>query len=259
MLPLLTIFLVFFILGSIVGSFLNVCIYRIPEGLSVVRPASRCPHCNTPIRWYHNLPILSWALLRGKCAYCKAVVSIRYPLVEALTGFFFVLAVFYFGFSAALPVYLVFLSLLVVVTFIDIDHQIIPNVITLPSLVFGFVSSFLIPWLSWVDSILGIIAGGGLLFGVAYLYRLATGKDGMGMGDVKLIAMIGAFLGWQSILPIVFVASLIGSLIGIPLMCLKKADGKLAIPFGPFLSAASVIYLFWWYDIFSWYQSLFFS
>ncbi|PLY03583.1 MAG: prepilin peptidase [Desulfuromonas sp.] len=247
-----------FVFGAIVGSFLNVCIYRIPEGLSIVSPRSRCPKCEKPIVWYQNIPIASWILLRGKCAQCATLISIRYPLVETLNGLLYVLVFYYFFLSWATPVYFVFLSMLVVITFVDLDHQIIPNSISLPGIVCGFIASFVVPWIQWHESLLGAVAGGGLLFVIAAGYRLVAKKEGMGMGDVKLLAMIGAFLGWQSILPVVFVASLAGSIVGIPLMLMQKADRKLALPFGPFLSFAAMIYLFWWDLLFSWYQSLFY-
>ena len=255
---ILTLLSLAFVFGAIVGSFLNVCIYRIPAGISVVSPRSRCPECESPIPWHLNVPILSWLLLRGRCAACKTAISSRYPLIEFLNGLLYALVFYYFFASWATPIYFVFVSMLVVITFIDVDHQIIPNVISFPGIIFGFISSFLVPWVFWFDSLLGIIAGGGLLFLVAAGYKALSGKEGMGMGDVKLLAMIGAFLGWQSILPVVFLGSLAGSLIGVPLMFLKKADGKSAIPFGPFLSLAALVYLFWWDSLFSWYQSLFY-
>jgi len=246
-----------FALGAIIGSFLNVCIYRIPAKISVVSPPSRCPQCGSEIRWYQNVPIISWLALGGKCASCKVPISMRYPLVEALNGILFALVIYRFPLSEASMVFMVFVSLLVVVTFIDIDHQIIPNVISLPGILVGFAGSFFIPWLTLADSVLGALAGVLLLGSVAFGYRLLTGKEGMGMGDLKLLAMIGAFLGWKAILPVVFIASLAGSLIGVPLMLIKGADGKLALPFGPFLSLAAIIYLFWWVDLFAWYQSIF--
>ncbi|MGK2905936.1 MAG: prepilin peptidase [Desulfuromonadales bacterium] len=233
-----------FILGSIIGSFLNVCIYRIPAGLSIVRPRSRCPQCETPIAWYHNLPILSWILLKGRCATCAAPFSVRYPLVEALTGVLFALFFYRFAFHPVTPVILLLVAVLVVITFIDLDHQIIPDVISLPGIPIGFLCSFLVPWVSWQDSLLGILLGGGSLLTIALGYELLTRKEGMGFGDVKLLAMLGAFLGWSAIFPIIFIGSLLGTLVGIPLMLIKKADGKLAVPFGPFLSAAALIHLF---------------
>ena len=236
--------LFFFVFGSIIGSFLNVCIYRIPAGLSVVTPRSRCPHCATPIAWYHNIPILSWLLLQGKCAYCSAAVPIRYLLVEALTGALFALFFYRFGFHPVSPVVLLLIAALVAITFIDLDHQIIPDVISLPGIPIGFLCSFLVPWVSWQESLLGIVLGGGSLLTIALGYEFLTKKEGMGFGDVKLLAMLGAFLGWTAIFPIIFIGSLLGTLVGVPLMLVKKADSKLAVPFGPFLSAGALIHLF---------------
>ncbi len=233
-----------FILGSIIGSFLNVCIYRIPEGLSIVSPRSRCPHCATPIRWYHNIPILSWLFLKGRCAYCGSGVSVRYPLVEALTGVLFALFFYRFALHPVTPVILLLVAALVVITFIDLDHQIIPDVISLPGIPIGFLCSFFVPWVSWQGSLLGIVLGGGSLLTIALGYELLTKKEGMGFGDVKLLAMLGAFLGWTAIFPIIFIGSLLGTLVGIPLMLIKKADGKLAVPFGPFLAAGALTHIF---------------
>lgn len=250
--------LIGFVFGSVVGSFLNVCIYRIPAGLSVVSPASRCPVCENPIRWYQNIPIASWLLLGGKCASCKTRISLRYPLIEALSGLLYLLVLYRFDLSLTALVLLLFVSVLLVVTFIDLDHQIIPNVISLPGIVVGFACSAFLTPIGWADALLGILFGGGLLWGVATGYRLLMKAEGMGMGDVKLLAMIGAFLGWKAILPTVFIGSIAGTLIGVPLMLAKGKDGKLAIPFGPFLSIGSVVYLFWWAALFDWYVRTFF-
>jgi leader peptidase (prepilin peptidase)/N-methyltransferase len=258
MTPFVFVVIATFILGALIGSFLNVCIYRIPAGLSIVHPGSRCPYCETPIRWYQNIPLLSWLALRGHCAHCKASVSWRYPLIEASSGGLFLLVFLFFGLSWSTLIFWVFVSLLLVVTFIDLDHQIIPNVISLPGTVVGFACSFLPLTLAWQDSALGVLFGAGLLWSVAAGYRLVTGADGMGMGDVKLLAMIGAFLGWQAVLPVVFIGSVVGSVVGIPIMLLTGKDSKLAIPFGPFLSLGAVIYLFWWSNLFNWYVSAFF-
>ena len=246
-----------FVLGAAIGSFLSVCIYRIPCGLSVVSPPSRCPNCGSSIRWYQNIPIFSYLVLGGKCGSCQEKISSRYPMVEGLTGILFVLVYYSFNFSSATPVYWLFAASLVVVTFIDLDHQIIPDVISLPGIVIGFLCSFAVPWLNWSDSLLGILLGGGSLWLVAVLYELLTKKEGMGGGDIKLLAMIGAFLGWKAILPIIFFSSLIGSLVGIPLMLVKKADSKLAIPFGPFLALGALIYLFWGPQLIAWYLSFY--
>ncbi|MDG5469936.1 prepilin peptidase [Deltaproteobacteria bacterium IMCC39524] len=248
-----------FILGSVIGSFLNVCIYRIPAGLSIVTPRSRCPHCETPIRWYHNIPILSWVLLKGKCAYCSAEVPVRYLLVEALTGVLFVLFFYRFAFHPVTPVILLLVATLVVITFIDLDHQIIPDVISLPGIPIGFLCSFLMPWVTWPESLVGILLGGGSLLTIALGYELLTGKEGMGFGDVKLLAMLGAFLGWTAIFPIIFIGSTLGTLVGVPLMLFKKADSKLAIPFGPFLAAGALIHIFFvdrFDPIMRWYASM---
>ncbi len=246
-----------FVLGSVIGSFLNVCIYRIPEGESIVSPPSRCPKCGEQIRWYQNIPVVSWVFLGGKCAGCKTSISFRYPLIEVLTGLLFVAVIYSFGFSLATLVYWVFLASLVVLTFIDLDHQIIPDVISLPGILVGFFCSFAIPWLPWLDSLLGILLGGGLLLAIAWGYQALTGREGMGGGDIKLLAMLGAFLGWKAVFPIVFFASLAGTLVGVPAMLLQKSDGRLAIPFGPFLAFGATIYLFWGASLLHWYLSFF--
>lgn len=257
MVSLPLVFPVLFFFGAVIGSFLNVCIYRIPAGVSIVTPPSRCPRCGVTIRWYQNIPIFSYLVLGGKCGSCRIKISLRYPIIEALTGALFVLVFFYFSLSLATLVYLIFVAALVVITFIDLDHQIIPDVISLPGIVVGFLCSFATPWLTWSDSLFGILLGGGSLWLVAVLYELLTKKEGMGGGDIKLLAMIGAFLGWKAILPIIFFSSLIGSLVGVPLMLVKKADSKLAIPFGPFLALGALVYLFWGPQLISWYLAFY--
>lgn len=197
-------------------------------------------------------------MLGGKCAQCKTGISFRYPMVEALNGLLYLLAFVNYGFTWTTVVYCLLASLLVVITFIDLDHQIIPNVISLPGLLIGFVLALFVLPLPWQDSLLGVILGGGFLWAVAMGYRLLMGAEGMGMGDVKLLAMIGAFLGWQAVFPVVFLGSLVGTLIGVPYMLLKGKGGKLAIPFGPFLSLGALIYLFWWSLLFNWYVDTFF-
>ena len=245
-----------FVLGAIIGSFLNVCIYRIPAGKSIVSPPSSCPYCGHRIRWFQNVPILSYLLLGGKCASCHARISLRYPFIEALTGILFVLTLYYFGFSAATLIYWLFLSALVSITFIDLDHQIIPDVISLPGILVGFICSFFLPWLTWLDSLLGILIGGGILLAIAWFYEKLAKREGMGGGDIKLLGMLGAFLGWKAVLPIIFLASLSGTLVGVPLMLFQKGDTKLAIPFGPFLAFAATVYLFWGQNIISWYLGI---
>ncbi len=251
-------YLVFaFVLGTLIGSFLNVCIYRIPEGVSIVSPPSSCPRCGHRIRWYENIPILSYLVLVGRCSSCKAPISLRYPAIEALTGVLFALVLYFFGFSAATLVYWLFAAALVVITFIDLDHQIIPDVISLPGILIGFVCSFFVPWLPWLDSLLGIFLGGGILFAVAWLYEFLARREGMGGGDIKLLAMLGAFLGWKAVLPVIFLASLAGTLVGVPVMVMQKQDSRLAIPFGPFLAFAGLVYLLWGEQMIHWYLNLF--
>lgn len=245
-----------FLLGTIVGSFLNVCISRIPSGESIISPPSRCPKCGAGIRWYQNIPILSYLVLGGKCASCRVRISLRYPLVEFLTGVLFVLVLYSFGISLATPVYWLFVATLIVISFIDLDHQIIPDVISLPGIVVGFLAALVVPWLSWGDSLFGILLGGGSLYLVAEVYHRLTGQEGMGGGDIKLLAMMGAFMGWKAVLPIIFLGSLAGSLVGIPLMMAKRSDGKLAIPFGPFLALGGMIYLLWGQQLWLWYLGL---
>ena len=251
---LLDIFVFFF--GAVVGSFLNVCIYRLPRHESVVFPPSRCTGCGGRIRWYDNIPILSYLLLRGRCRTCKSFISLQYPLVELINGLLTFFLFLKFGPSLTFGVLFIFCSALVAITFIDLEHQIIPDVISLPGIVIGFAVSFLLPWLGWKSSLIGIIAGGGSLLIVAYGYELVTKKEGMGGGDIKLLAMMGAFLGWRSIPFILFASSLIGSLVGISLMLAQKKDSKLAIPFGPFLASGAILYIFFGRQIITWYLSL---
>lgn len=249
-----TIYPVFaFVFGMVVGSFLNVCICRLPKSESVVSPPSHCPHCSYQIRWYDNIPLVSYLLLRGKCRGCGAHISLQYPLVELLNGVLTLFLFLRFGPTFAFAVLFLLCSALVVITFIDIEHQIIPDEISLSGIVVGFVLSFFLKGHTWLNSLLGILLGGGSLLLVAYIYQRLTGKDGMGGGDIKLLAMMGAFLGWKSIPFIIFASSLVGSLVGITIMLLKKKDSKLAIPFGPYLAFAAVLYIFYGKPLIRWY------
>lgn len=255
-LNLLVVFSVSCLLGAVVGSFLNVCIYRIPAGESIISPPSTCPYCGHRIRWHQNIPVISYIMLRGRCSSCRVHISFRYPAIEILTGGLFALALYSFGFSLEALVYWFFISVLIIITFIDLDHQIIPDVVSLPGIVFGFFCSFLIPSLTWVDSLSGILVGGGILLLIAWGYEKLAKREGMGGGDIKLLAMLGAFMGWQSVFPIIFLASLVGTLVGVPLMLFQKENSRLAIPFGPFLASAAIVYLFWGQQIIHWYLSL---
>jgi leader peptidase (prepilin peptidase)/N-methyltransferase len=242
--------------GLLVGSFLNVCICRLPKGESVVFPPSHCPHCDYRIRWYDNIPLVSYLLLRGKCRGCGMRISLQYPLVELLNGLLTLALFLRFGPTLAFLVLFLFCSALVVITFIDLEHQIIPDEISLPGIVIGFICSFFLPGHSWLNSLLGILLGGGSLLLVAYGYQWLTGKEGMGGGDIKLLAMMGAFLGWKSILFIIFASSLVGSVIGITIMLVQKKDSKLAIPFGPYLAFGAVLYIFYGRQIIHWYLNM---
>ena len=234
-----------FAYGAIIGSFLNVCIARLPDGRSIVRPPSHCPKCQSFLAWYDNVPILSYLVLGGRCRTCRVHISGIYPAVEVLTGALAVALFLRLGPTLAFAGYFAFAAALVVITFVDLDHQLIPDVISLPGIVVGLAFSLVSPLVTPLDAALGVLAGGGTLLAVAWLYKTFRGQEGMGGGDVKLLAMISAFLGWQSIFVTLFVGSVIGSIIGVGLMLYQRADTKLAIPFGPFLAGGALVYLFW--------------
>ncbi|MBW1751348.1 MAG: prepilin peptidase [Deltaproteobacteria bacterium] len=240
-----------FLFGAVVGSFLNVVILRLPdEEQSIVFPGSHCPKCGTELHWYENIPILSFIALAGKCRSCTTRISAQYPLVELCMAFLTLGLYNHFGISFELFFYFLFLAALLVIIFIDIQHQIIPDVISLPGIIIGFSGSFFTSQVSWQQSALGILIGGGLLYGIAFGYYLLTKRDGMGGGDIKLLAMIGAFLGWQSLLYVVFVSSLTGSIVGISAMIKQGKGGRTRMPFGPFLALSAISYLFFQDTIF---------
>ncbi len=233
------------ILGAVIGSFLNVVILRLPEdGASIVFPASHCPHCHTPLSWYENIPILSFMVLSGRCRHCRVKISWQYPLVEAAMAGLAYALYGHFGISWNFLIYFVFCAALLVIIFIDFRHQIIPDVISLPGIVLGFAASFLNPALTWQAAGLGLVLGGGIFYLIAGVYYLITRRVGMGGGDIKLLAMIGAFLGWQALPFVIFASALLGTIAGIFAMLEQKKGGKTVIPYGPFLAAASFIYLF---------------
>ncbi len=237
------------IAGAAIGSFLNVLIYRIPEGQSIIFPSSRCPKCSHSIRFYDNIPIISYLVLRGMCRDCHEKISLRYPFVEAITALLSLLLFWEFGLSTKYLFSFIFTCALIVITFIDLDHQIIPDVITLPGIPVFFLTAIFFMGVPVLESLLGILIGGGCLFAIAFTYELITKREGMGGGDVKLLAMLGAFLGWKSLFFILFVSSLLGAVVGISMMIAKGKDMKYAVPFGPFLSIAAVAYLFVGIDI----------
>jgi len=234
-----------FLFGSIIGSFLNVVILRLPDpSASIAYPPSHCPKCKHALGWYENIPILSYLFLRGRCAHCRVPISLQYPTVEFLTGLLAVAVVATFGLSVTALGYFVFCAALVTIIWIDLHHQIIPDVISLPGIILGFCFSFVSIFLSWQDSLIGLLAGGGIFYAVSYSYYLFRRQEGLGGGDIKLLAMLGAFLGWQSLLFIIFASSVSGTIVGLFAMRSQKKGGATRIPFGPFLALSGLCFLF---------------
>jgi leader peptidase (prepilin peptidase)/N-methyltransferase len=231
------------LVGLLVGSFLNVLIYRLPRRASVVGGRSKCRNCKSTIRWYDNVPVFSYLVLAGRCRQCRHRISLTYPFVELVSAAIAVLAVYRFGLGLqALWVY-VFLAALLVITFIDWSHKIIPDVLSVGGVIFGWIGSVVCLDINLVESFVGSLVGGGLLLAIALLYKAIRKVDGMGGGDVKLMAMIGAFLGWQMIFPVLFLASLFGSAYGLFLI-LRGGGGKTAVAFGSFLApSATLVFL----------------
>lgn len=246
-----------FCFGMCIGSFMNVCIYRLPLEKSIADPPrSVCPNCSSMIKFYDNIPVLSYLWLKGRCRHCNTPISFRYPLVEVLAGLVALGVWLTFGLTLQGLVYFVFISSLLTITFIDIDHKIIPNVITLPGIPIGLVLALGLPSITLVDSLLGLLAGGGSLFLVAWGYSLLTGKEGMGGGDIKLLAMIGTIVGWKGVFFTIFVASAVGMVVGGTVMLVKGKNMKFAVPFGPFLSIGAITYIFFGREIIRWYFNL---
>lgn len=239
-------------LGAIVGSFLNVVIARLPRGESLVAPRSRCPLCGTPIRWHDNIPILSFLALRGRCRHCAASIAWRYPAVEAGTAALFVLAARTSQSPGDVAVAWIFLAALVAVAAIDLEHQLIPDRITLPGIVVGFLTTFLGTRVSWFDSLLGVLIGGGVLFAVIVL-----SGGGMGGGDMKLGAMIGAFLGYKLALLALFMAVILGGAVALGLLSTGIRTRKDPIPFGPFLAIAAAVAMLCGESLVAWYLKAF--
>jgi len=248
-----------FALGACIGSFLNVCIYRLPLRKSLVSPPSSCPSCGSQVRFYDNIPIISYMALGGRCRQCRARISVEYPLVEALTALLAVGLYFKFALAPEFFVYFILATALVAVTFIDLEHRIIPDRISLPGIAVGLAARSLIhyPGLNpgLLDSLAGIALGGGLPFAIAVAYYFITGKEGLGGGDVKLLAMIGAFTGWKGAFFTLFAGSFAGAIIGIALMAVWGKKSKYAVPFGPFLAFGAVMYIFCGAEIINWYVS----
>jgi leader peptidase (prepilin peptidase) / N-methyltransferase len=264
--------------GLIVGSFLNVCIVRLPRDQSIVSPPSQCPRCKTPIKWYDNVPLVSFIALRGKCRNCGLPISRRYPLVELLNGLLFLWAYAAFGFTGEAGMAMALCSALLVITFIDLDHQIIPDVITLPGMVIGLLAaplfmSALEPPMAFglgrflptagtyltgfLNSLVGLLLGAAPLFIIGWLWEKLRKVEAMGGGDVKFMAMVGSFLGWKGAFLTIMLGALTGSIAGVTLIALKKHQADKVIPFGPYLAFGTLLTLFFGADIIDWYFGFF--
>lgn len=267
------------LLGLIIGSFLNVCIYRIPLEKSIVSPGSSCPHCGISIRFLDNIPILSFLLLRGRCRDCGKRISFQYPIVELLSALAFYGCARMWLFAPPTYVNSLFLAIVIILIFTDYNHRILPNAITLPGIVVGIllspfqtpeVYSDLFSWKvasmlgfenssnaePWIGSILGAIIAGGLLYLVAFAYEMVRRRQGLGMGDVKMMAMVGAFIGWRLALMTIFVGSLLGTFAGIFLILLRKIDTQGKLAFGVFLGIGSALCLFYGFSLVRWYLNM---
>jgi len=253
--------------GGVIGSFLNVCVYRIPRNESIINPGSHCPKCNNPIAWYDNIPVISWLALGAQCRHCKEPISWQYPLVESITATLFLLVYWRFGLVVATPVYMLLAAALVLVTFVDLTDWTIPDQVTIPGIVIGLGCSLIAMFfpnsglriehihsdIAVIDSVLGIVAGGASLYLLDKLTVLLLQKRGMGLGDVKLLAMLGAFTGWKGVILILIISSFVGSLVGIAVVAIQRYRGTddrdHYLPFGPYLSLAGFIVVLFGADI----------
>ena len=245
-----------FLSGLCLGSFLNVVIFRVPLGQSLVRPRSRCMSCGYALRWRDNVPLVSWALLGGKCRSCRAPISIQYPIVELVTGVLFVLVVWLTPLGPLVFSRLIFVCILIALFGIDLEHQILPNTITLPGIAIGLIFSFIAPP-GWPASLAGIVLGAGILYGIAWAYYLVRREEGLGMGDVKMLAMIGAFLGWKAVLVTLVLSSFSGALVGLTLIAARRGGMRLALPFGTFLALGAMAAMFAGDPLIAWYSQFF--
>ena len=243
-------------LGLAVGSFLNVCIHRIPRGGSIVSPPSRCPGCGYQLRWFDNIPVVSWVVLRGRCRSCRAPISLRYPIVELLTMAMFLLHWWMFGWTLLMGVRLVFACTLIVLFVIDLEHHLLPNVITLPGIAAGLIVSLVVPP-GVRDAALGTLVGGGVLWLIGEAYYRYAGQEGMGGGDVKMLAMVGAFLGWKLVLVTLVLSSVAGSIVGLTVIALRRGDMKYALPYGTFLALGALAASLVGDQIVAWYVGMY--
>lgn len=242
--------------GLAIGSFLNVVIHRVPRGESVVSPGSRCPTCGYALRWRDNIPVLSWVLLGGKCRQCRAPISVQYPVVELVTAVLFVLVTWLTPVGPLLASRLVLVVILIVLFGIDLHHQILPNTITLPGIGIGLLFSlFAFPGLR--DALIGTVLGAGLLYGIAAAYYAVRKEEGLGMGDVKMLAMIGAFLGWKAVLVTLVLSTLSGAIVGVGLIVFSRGTMQLALPFGTFLALGALAAMLVGEPLVAWYAGFY--
>jgi len=244
------------VFGLVIGSFLNVCIYRLPLGQSLVTPPSRCTKCGYALRWYDNIPVLSWVSLGGKCRQCRAPISAQYPIVELATALLFVVVAWATPVGPLLASRLLFVCILVTLFGIDLEHQILPNSITLPGIVIGLLFSVINPP-GLRDAVIGALLGGGVLYGIAAAYYLVRREEGLGMGDVKMLAMVGAFLGWKQVLVTLILSSFSGALVGVALIAMQRGGMRVAMPFGTFLALGAFAAMLAGDPLLAWYTSFF--
>ncbi|MDQ6970549.1 MAG: prepilin peptidase [Mariprofundus sp.] len=244
----------FALLGLMLGSFANVCVHRIPRGQSIAFPASHCPHCQHEIAMYDNIPLLSWLLLKAKCRHCKAAIAWRYPMMELIMGISWAGLAMHYGLRPELLVAISLFFLLWVLSVIDLETFLLPNALTYPGIVIGLLSSY---WLGGIqgglDALIGVVAGYAIFWLVARLFLLLTGREGMGYGDFKLLAMLGAFMGWQALPFIILASSAVGTIAGLVFIVLARRGMRTEIPFGPYLAMAGMIWFVWGSSILDWY------
>ena len=238
--------------GAVIGSFLNVCIYRIPKGRSIVWPGSACGSCGHTLAWFENIPVVSYLVLRGRCRACREPISLRYPFVELLTAAMFAGAFWLYGPTVLFASRVLFGCALIVLFAIDLEYHLLPNVITIPGIIVGFAFSFVTPP-GWLASLIGIIVGGGVLWAIAEGYYFLRKEEGLGMGDVKMLAMIGAFVGWKLTLVALMMASFAGSIVGVLMIVSRRGGLKYALPFGTFLALGAALAATIGPGVLSWY------